>query len=136
MSRSRDLASARGMAQRLLKREALDTLDTLDTTSAGGALERAVGRVFDDLTGAVGADGIDALLDRAIRQTEKDHPAVAAMRRMDGAGTRLDIRAAIEAHGTHATHAGLEALFTALVDTLSALIGADMTRNLLHLGDS
>jgi hypothetical protein len=121
------------MAQRLLKREALDTIDTI---AAGGALERAVGRVFDDLTGAVGADGIDALLERAIRQTEKDHPAVAAMRRMDGAGTRLDIRAAIEAHGMHATHAGLEALFTALVDTLSALIGADMTRYLLHLGDS
>ena len=58
------------------------------------------------------------------------------MRRPDGPGVRLDVGAAIEAHGARATYAGLEALFTALVDTLSALIGADMTRNLLQLGDS
>ena len=133
MSRSRDLAGARGVARRLLAREALDTPAA---TASGEAMQRAVGRVFDDLRDAVGADGIDALLDRAIRETAKEHPAVAAMRRPDGPGVRLDVGAAIEAHGARATYSGLEALFTALVDTLSALIGADMTRNLLQLGDS
>ena len=133
MSRSRDLADAREVARQLLERE---TAGTLGATPSGEAMQRAVSRAFDDLTGAVGADGIDALLDRAIRQTATEHPVVALMHRPDGAAMRLDIGAAVNAHGAQQAYAGLEAVFTALVDTLSALIGADMTRNLLHLDDS
>lgn len=108
----------------------------LDPGAVGAAMQRAAGRIVDDLTRAVGADGLHALLDRAIARATHDYPIVASMRRVDDAVTPLDVTPVIEAHGADAARAGLEAVLTALVDILTALIGADMVRNLLHAADS
>ena len=133
MSREGHSASAQAMARRLLER---DVKNELDVDALGVAMQRAVDRVVRDLTGVVGRDGLDALLDRAIDRARREHPAVERMRRDDGAGVPLDVAAAIETHGADAARAGLEAVLAALVDILTALIGADMTRNLLHGNDS
>jgi hypothetical protein len=43
---------------------------------------------------------------------------------------------AVDGHGVATVRAALEALFAALVDILSDLIGTDMVRNLLIYDDS
>jgi hypothetical protein len=121
------------MARRLLDRE---TNGELNADAAGAAMQRAAGRVFEDLASAVGPDGVAALVARAVATMQNEHPAIASMRRTDGAAAHLDVAAAIEAHGPEAARAGVEAVLAALIDILSALIGADMTRHLLHDNDS
>jgi hypothetical protein len=133
MSGPDDAAIGRAVARRLLERE---SDGTLEGEAAAAAMERACTRVFDDLRSAVGADGLEALLLRVVARTQGEHPALASMRRSDGAGMPLDVRAAIKTHGLEAARAGLEAVLAGLVDILTALIGADMTRNLLHDNNS
>jgi hypothetical protein len=58
------------------------------------------------------------------------------IRRSDAAGIRLDVVPAVDGHGVATVRAALEALFAALVDILSDLIGTDMVRNLLIYDDS
>jgi hypothetical protein len=128
MSVDRDLTSARAIIRRLLERE---THGDSDAGTGAAMMQRAAERVFDDLKGAVGTDGLDALLGRAISRTEREHPAVTTMRRADDV-CPLNVAAAVEAHGVDAARAALEAVLAALVDILAALIGADMTRSLLH----
>lgn len=133
MSRDGGIVKAPALARRLLER---DVGSDLEPGALGEAMQRAVARIVDDLEAAVGADGLDALLDRAIARAQHDHPVVASMRRADHASMPLDVRPVIEAHGAAAARAGLEAIVAALVDILTALIGADMVRNLLHVDDS
>jgi hypothetical protein len=133
MTRDSCPGSARELARRLLDR---DVKGDLQADALHAAMQRAAGRALDDLKGAVGADGLDALLDRAIRRAKGEHPAVASMRHADDAGTPLDVMRVIETHGAAAARAGLEAILASLVDILTALIGADMVRNLLHADDS
>jgi hypothetical protein len=120
---------ARALARALLAR---DAPDGLPPEARGPAMQRAATRVLDDLSRAVGTDGLEALLVRALLRVEAGHPAVARMRHAPGADLRLDVGAAVAAHGPDAASVALEAVLAALVDILSALIGADMTRNLLH----
>ncbi|HXT17471.1 MAG TPA: hypothetical protein VN706_17655 [Gemmatimonadaceae bacterium] len=134
MSRDGGSVNAKAVARRLVERGADGEVQA---EALGAAMQRAAGQVVDDLRSVVGADGLDALLDRAIARAQHEHPAVASMRRADdSAGIPLNVMPAIEAHGAAAARAGLEAVLAALVDILTALIGADMVRNLLHADDS
>jgi hypothetical protein len=133
MSHDRASADAPALARWLVERE-MD--GDLEPGAVGVAMQRAAGRIVDDLTRAVGADGLHALLDRAIARATAEHPVVSSMRRVDNASTPLDVTPVIEAHGADAARAGLEAVLAALIDILTALIGADMVRNLLHAVDS
>lgn len=132
MSSSRGDANARAMARRLLERE---TRGVTEQRALGAAMQRAIDRVSHDLRAAFGTDGFDALLARAINHTEREHPIVGSMRRADGAEIQLDVAGAIGTSGTDAARAGLETVLAALLEILADLIGADMTRNLLHDDD-
>jgi len=125
--------NARSLARELMDRE---VNGELDAEALSAAIQRAVGRILGDLEGAVGADGLDALLDRAMAQAQRGHPVVASIGRAADAGMPLNIVTAIEMHGADAARAAVETVLAALVDILTALIGADMVRNLLHADDS
>jgi hypothetical protein len=101
---------------------------------AGAAMQRACDRASENLRRSVGEDGYNALLARVLRATEALHPALLAIRRVGDDGIRMDgIVATVETHGLPAVTLALEEFFTALIDILSGLIGADMVPNLLGL---
>lgn len=120
--------AARETARRLLERE---TAGATGAPALGAALERACARVSHTLRRSVGDDGFGALLERALASTQADQPVLKVIRRNDGAGLRLDVAAGVASHGAETVGAALEALFSAIVDILSELIGADMVKNLL-----
>jgi hypothetical protein len=121
-------ASARDIARQLLERETPGPADG----AALDAMLSAYTRLSDNLRRAVGEDGYTALLARALSRTEDDQPVLKAVRRVDAGRMRMDLAAGVDAHGVTAVGAGLEALFTAIVEILSDLIGADMVRSLLE----
>jgi hypothetical protein len=101
-------------------------------TDVGAAMQRVCTRVSENLRRTVGDDGYDALIARALRRTEAAHPAVTDIRRVDDGTIHLDgVLASIGIHGLVAVTAALEAVFEALIDILSGLVGADMVLSLL-----
>lgn len=117
------------MAREFLARHVADTDQSSDTAAA---LQRVCTRASENLRRAVGEDGHNALLARALRRTEGEHPALADVRRLDDTGIYLDgVVASAAARGVPVVAAALESLLTALIDILSSLIGADMVLNLL-----
>jgi hypothetical protein len=113
----------------LLKRE---TPDLADEAALSDAMVRAYTRLSDDLRRTVGEDGYTALLARALSRTQGDQPVLKTVRRVAAERIHMDIAAGVADHGATAVGAGLEALFTAIVEILSDLIGADMVRSLLE----
>lgn len=100
--------------------------------NAATAVQRVCTRMSEGLRRAVGDDGYNALLARALQRTQDEHPALLDVRRIVGDTTYLDaVEASAEKHGFPAVRAAVEALLTELIDILSGLIGADMVLNLL-----
>lgn len=98
---------------------------------AAASLQRSCVRVCAVLRNAMGVDGSDALLGRALARTQAKHPAIASICR-DARGTELDgVAAAVDKHGIEAVTVAVEALFEALVDVLARLIGEDMVVRLM-----
>ena len=119
------------IARRLLATDALSGTDR-DPERDVAALQRLSLRVFGNLCDAMGDDGCNALLARALLRTEADHPALKDFRGINAAGIHQDgIVASIEAYGVVAVRAAMEALIAALVDILARLIGEDMAIRLL-----
>ena len=119
------------VARNLLAREAA-------TDNAGGpetvtsAMQRTCSRVVANLRDALGEDGCNALLARALARTERDHPALTTIRRLDGDRIHLDgVDATVEALGVAAVTAAIEALLTSVVDILGRLIGEEMAIRLI-----
>jgi hypothetical protein len=120
---------AQEMARRLLTRE---TAAVGDPAAVAAVLQRACLRVSANLRDAVGDDGRDALLARALARTESDHPALKDVRGLNHGAIQLDnVVASVEAHGVAAVTAAIEALLAALLDVLGRLIGEDMAMRLL-----
>jgi len=91
------------------------------------ALQQTCLRVLENLRDAMGEDGCNALLTRALARTEADHPALTNLRRFNDGTIHLDgVVASVESHGVAAVTAAIEALLAALVDVLGRLIGEDM----------
>jgi hypothetical protein len=126
-------AAARELARQLLDRE---TAAATELPTVGVAMQQACTRVSENLRRSVGDHGYHALLVRALARTEPHEPLLKDIRRSDAAGIRLDVVPAVDGHGVATVRAALEALFAALVDILSDLIGTDMVRNLLIYDDS
>jgi hypothetical protein len=101
----------------------------------GADLQHACSRVAENLRDALGEDGLTALLARALARTERDHPALKAIRQLNNGGIHLDgVVASIETHGTGPVTAAIEALLAALIDVLSRLIGEDMALRIIDQG--
>jgi len=123
--------AAREIARRLLARETADAADPA-AAAAAAAMQRVCTRVSANLRRTVGDDGRNALLSRALKATEADHPALTGIHRVDNAEIHLDgVRAAVDALGVPAVVTALESLLSAVADILVSLIGADMVLNIL-----
>jgi hypothetical protein len=97
----------------------------------GAALQRTCARVSENVRDAMGDDGWNALLVRAIAQTEPAHPALSNIRLNEG-GAHLDgVVESVEAHGAAVATEAIEALLATLVDILGRLIGEDMALRLI-----
>ena len=119
------------IARRVLEREPAAGSKG-DPKSVGAALQRTCLRVSENLRDAMGEDGSNALLARALARTESEHPALKSAYRRHQGGVHLDgVVASVEAHGVAAVTAALEALLAALVDILGRLIGEDMALRLI-----
>ena len=121
-------AESRRMARHLLERE---IAGLTDEAAVGAAMQRAYGRVSENLSRSVGEDGYAALLTRALTRVQPEQPVWKHIRRADAGRIRLDVAAGVRGHGAQVVDQALESLFVAIVDILSDLIGADMVRSLL-----
>ncbi len=100
---------------------------------AAAEVQRVWARTAERLRRAVGDDGYNALLSRALQRTGAEHPAVLDLRPIAGDAAHLDaVETGLEKHGTPAVTAAVEALLTEVIDILSGLIGTDMVLNLLE----
>jgi len=119
------------VARRVLARESA-TGSKAEPKAVGAALQRTCLRVSENLRDAMGEDGSNALLARALARTESEHPALKSAYRRHQGGIHLDgVIASVEAHGVAAVTAAIEALLAALVDILGRLIGEDMAIRLI-----
>jgi len=95
-------------------------------------LQQTCTRVLGNLREALGEDGCNALLARALARAEREHPPLKKIRRLYGDSIHLDgVAASVDAFGVPAVTAAIEALFAALVDVLGRLIGEDMAARLI-----
>jgi hypothetical protein len=117
------------MARRLLARE---TPAAGEPAMVAAALQRTLMRVRANLCDAVGDDGCNALLARALARTELDYPPLTDIRKLNNGAIDLDgVVASAEAHGIAPVVAAIEALLAALLEVLGRLIGEDMAMRLL-----
>jgi hypothetical protein len=116
-------------ARRLIAREREHgSTDDSDHGSGDGALYGATQRAILNLREAMGDDGCDALLARAVANTRSRHPLVTELG--DGATlipSRGRLTAAIATHGEAVVEAAVEALLAFVIDIVARLIGEDMT---------
>jgi hypothetical protein len=116
---------SRDMARQLMALESAGAADPV-------AIQRVCTRVWKNLRQSVGDDGYNALLSRVHAHTNGEYPAMASILVVGDGVVRLgDVSAAITAHGIPAVSAAVESMFTALVDILASLIGADMVLNII-----
>jgi hypothetical protein len=106
--------------------------DATDPASTRSALRRLCTRVSTNLRSSLGDDGYTALLRRAFARAQHRHPVLEKLAERNPAG--LDLPSLIEradAHTAPVVAEAVESLLAVLVDSLSGLIGADMTLSLL-----
>lgn len=129
------IPAALRIARQVLNREGVPGADAHPPVVAA-ALKRVYDGVSATLRDALGEAGYDALLFRALTRTEPAHPALKDMFHRDGSGVQVEVfQANVEAHGAAAVTAGIEALFAAVIDILSRLIGEDMATRLIERDD-
>src|SRR5580765_2698385 len=126
-------APAHDFAHRLLERETAGVTEALELNAA---MQRVAARVSENLRRSLGDDGCDAVLTRAVARARHVQSVTNDMRRSGPAGVQFDVGAGVETHGAAAVRAALEAVFAAIADILSDLIGADMAYRLLDQGNS
>jgi hypothetical protein len=96
------------------------------------ALARACSRVTTALRDSLGEGGCTALLARALRRTKAAHPSLGTLSPIEGDRIALDgVSASVEAYGSAAVAAALEALFAAVAEILIQLIGEEMAIRLI-----
>ena len=120
---------AQELSRRLLARDVADGDASVD---GAAALQDACTRMSNSLRAAVGHDGYNALISRALARTQDEHPSLIDVRRVTNGDVTFDgLCSGAAIHGLPAVSAGIESMFAVVVDVLSSLIGADMAANLL-----
>jgi hypothetical protein len=119
--------SASDAARRLWERAA-DGATSPDRLA--GAADRMCSELRAGLGRWIGAEGYQALVDRAIAQIRAQHPA------LDGfsclGGDEPGTAAAVGAHGAGQVAAALTAMVTAVIELLGRIIGAEMAVRLVE----
>ena len=125
-SDDQQLPSSVLLARRLL---AYDTAaGTTEPGIAAVGLRKTCARVSGALRNALGADGCNALLVRALTRTEAQHPLIADLRRTSEGNISFDgLVKSVDDHGVAPVTAAIEALLAALIDILVRLVGEEMT---------
>ena len=121
--------ATRAAAQAFLARYAAPSEDP---AYAAGALYRAYAVVSMNLRSAVGDDGTDALLARAMARAEEQHPAARELRRT--ATANIDsgqLAAAVMTHGEPAIRAAIEEILGTVIELLTRLVGRGMAMRLI-----
>jgi hypothetical protein len=119
------------IARRVMGREAVRDAGASPAAIAS-ALQRVFGRLSYNLRDAMGPDGYDALLLRALARAKRAHPALAMAGALNEREMHTDkMLAIIEAHGADVATDAMEALLVAFIDILSRLIGEDMAIRLI-----
>lgn len=123
-----DLA-ARAAARAFLARYAAPSEDPV---YAAGALYRAYTVVSSNLRSAVGDDGTDALLARAMARAAEQHPTVGELRRTATANIDAgQLAAAVAVHGEPAVRAAIEELLGTVIELLTRLVGEGLAMRLI-----
>jgi len=78
----------------------------------------------------IGAQGYRALLDRALRATRAEHPALGSLHCLNGDEPVSSI--ALRPHGADEVSAGMVALLAVLTDLLGKIIGVAMAGRLVE----
>ena len=125
-------ANSAEVVRRILKRE-IDSGAEGDADAASAALMRACARVSATLRDALGDDGWNALLARAVARTEAADPIFRAGQVLNGQGISPEgLRESIGTHGVAATTTAIEAVLATVVDLLCRLIGENMAIRLIE----
>jgi hypothetical protein len=120
------LSSSVQLARRLLAQDT--AAGTGDPEIAAVGLRKTCARVSASLRNALGTDGCNALLVRAVTRTEARHPLIAELQRAHEGHISFDgLVKSVDEHGVDAVTAAIEALLAALIDILVRLIGEEMT---------
>ena len=108
-------------------------MDATDPASTRSALRRLCTRVSANLRSSLGDDGYTTLLRRAVARAQHRHPFLEKL--TEPGQPALDLPSIVE-HADAQTGPimaeAVESLLAVLVDSLSGLIGADMTVSLLE----
>lgn len=119
--------AGREVARLLLTREVGELREPAEV---GAAIQRVCTRLSENLTGAIGADGYNALLARAlVASPTGDRERLLADGNVATCFTNLVAR--VEQSGINAVTAESEMLIARVVDILGGLIGHDMVLNIL-----
>jgi hypothetical protein len=126
--------SAQELTRRLVARAAGEN-GSADSVAL--AVHAACERTYRELTRSLGQTGSQALLARAVAQSEVAHPLLKDIRIGRQAKPEVDsVRAAVQAHGAGPVAAALEAVLVTLLELLARLIGDDMVARLVEPGTS
>jgi len=121
--------AARAAAHAFLARYAAPSEDP---AYAAGALYRAYAVVSTNLRSAVGDDGTDALLARAMARVDELHPAARELRRTTTANIdSAQLAAAVMSHGEPAVRAAMEDILGTVIELLTRLVGESMALRLI-----
>lgn len=122
-------ADAHAAAHALLARYAAPSEDPV---YAAGALYRAYATVSTNLRTAVGDDGTDALLSRALARVGEYHPVVRDLRRTATANIdSVQLAAAVMAHGEPAVRAAIKDILGTVIELLTRLVGQGLAMRLI-----
>lgn len=122
-------STARDIARELIDQE---VAGADEPAAVGAALQRVWTRMAENLRRAVGDDGYNALLARALTRTQTEHPVLLDIRRVGKSDIYLDgVAESVTTRGAAPVRAAIEAILAAIADVLTGLIGADMVLNLL-----
>lgn len=115
-------SDARERARRLLLHEAAGTHDPRGLATAA---ERVCDRLREELTGLIGAGGVEALIGRALAQAQRDFP------QLNGVEARPDtcftgLPEALNGTSAEEAEAATTAVIERFLDLLVSLVGEDL----------
>lgn len=125
-------SAARVVARAFLTRHAAPSDDP---AVAAAALYRAYAVLSTNLRSAVGDDGTDTLMWRALLRVDERHPAARELRRT--ATSTIDsvqLATAVMTHGAPAIRAVIEELLATLIELLTRLVGEGLALRLIDHG--
>lgn len=129
-TRDPELSSSVQLARQLLAHETAPGTSDPEMIAAG--LRKTCARTLITLRNALGVDGCNALLVRALIRTEAQHPLISDLRRSSEGNISFDgLVKSVGDHGVVPVTAAIEALLAALIDILVRLVGEEMTVRLI-----